>query len=83
MFSIGDRANLIHNTFTQAYIPNNSYEMSGYLVNYLKTWETSNVPWRVFTWHMNKLSSVMEHRSSFVNLRVCGSLTNHLIHNLN
>lgn len=44
--------------------------MAGYLVSYLKTASLEYVPWRVFTWHMNKLSSILEHRSSFVDLRV-------------
>ena len=70
VFSIGDRANLIHNTYAQALVPTGSYEMTGLLTNYLKNLETDYVPWRVFTWHITRIASILEHRASFVELRV-------------
>ncbi len=69
-FTIGDRASLIHDSYSLAYVPFNTYQMPSLLTSYLQLYELENVPWRVFTFHINKLATILEHRPSFKNLRV-------------
>ncbi len=69
-FSIGDRANLIHNTFSLAYQGSENYFQASELANYLGDYENDYVPWKVYIWHINKISQIIEHRPSFKELRV-------------
>lgn len=71
IFSIGDRANLIHNGFALAYLGTSSYALVSGLSSYMEFLENDYVPWRAFTWHITKIASVLEHRPSFEELRVC------------
>lgn len=70
VFSIGDRSNLIHVAYALAYLGSKSYAIPALLTNYLEAWERELVPWRTFTWHMNKIATILEHRPGFIELQV-------------
>lgn len=69
VFSEADRSNLIHNAFELAFLGSKSYQIPGLLSNYLTDKESSPNPFRTFFWHISKIVSFTEHRSSFKNLR--------------
>ncbi|CAF0936439.1 unnamed protein product [Brachionus calyciflorus] len=69
LFTIGDRSNLIHNAFELAFLGSKSYAIPNLLSNYLTQKETSMIPFKTFIWHINKIATIIEHRSSFKNLR--------------
>ncbi|RNA36671.1 endoplasmic reticulum aminopeptidase 2 isoform X2 [Brachionus plicatilis] len=69
VFSDADRSNLIHNAFELAFLGSKSYQIAALLSNYLTDKETSPSPFRTFFWHVKKIASISEHRSSFKNLR--------------
>lgn len=69
VFSEADRSNLIHNAFELAFLGSKSYQIPSLLSNYLTEKETSPIPFRTFFWHINKIATLTEHRSSFKNLR--------------
>lgn len=69
-FSIGDRANLIHVAYSLAFKGTLKYSTVAKLSSYLEEHEEDYVPWRVFFWHMRKLSQILEHRPVFDTLRV-------------
>ncbi len=68
-FSIGDRANLLHDAFSLAYAGTASYFRASNLANYLVN-EVDYVPWRVFIHHIDKISRIAEHKPSFKDIRV-------------
>jgi hypothetical protein len=61
---------LIHNTFSLAYQGSENYFQASNLANYLGQYENNYVPWKVFIWHINKISQIIEHRPSFKDIRV-------------
>lgn len=75
-FSIGDRANLIHVAYSLAFRGSLKYDTAANLTSYLENHEEDYVPWRVFFWHMGKLSQILEHRPVFDTLRVIEKMKN-------
>lgn len=69
IFSEADRSNLIHNAFELAFLGAKSYQIPSLLSNYLTAKETSPNPFKTFFWHISKIVSFTEHRSSFKSLR--------------
>lgn len=47
-----------------------SYEIPDYLTSYMDYEEKQYVPWKVFTWHINRLVLLLEHRTPFIELKV-------------
>lgn len=47
-----------------------SYRIPTYLSTYMEYVEYDYVPWRVYYWHLNKISAILEHRASFKDFRV-------------
>jgi len=69
-FKVADRANLLHTSFSLAYLGSKSYSVPALLTSYLSNNELDYVPWRVFTWHMNRVARILEHRPTFIELKV-------------
>ena len=59
----------MHNTFSFAYEGTSTYFQATSVANYL-TNEQDYVPWKVFNWHINRISLIAEHRPSFKQIRV-------------
>jgi len=70
LFTASDRANLIHVSYSLSYRGTQNYATAAYLSSYLEGQENDYVPWKVFFWHMNKISQLLEHRASFASLKV-------------
>ncbi len=69
-FNVADRANLLHTAFSLAYLGSQSYAVPALLTSYLSNNELDYIPWRVFTWHLNRVARILEHRPSFIELKV-------------
>ena len=68
-FNVADKANLLHSTFSLAFQGTENYFQATELANYL-TNELEYVPWKVFIYHINTISSIAEHKPSFKDIRV-------------
>lgn len=77
IFSVADRTNLIHNAFALSYLGTQSYGVVSFLLDYMQFIESSYVPWRAFTWHMTKIAALLEHRPSFIDLKVSNYMSIH------
>lgn len=70
IFNIGDRAHLLHSAYALSFAGLKTYDIPAFLSTYMEKHENDYVPWKVFFWHLTKLATVLEHRSSFKDLRV-------------
>ena len=68
-FSIGDQANILNDAYTQAFEGSASYVYPALTTTFLQTAASSLVPWRVFTWHIGRIATILEQRASFVNVK--------------
>lgn len=79
IFSVGDRANLIHNAFSLCLVGVKSYATVTFLTEYMEFNENDLIPWKTFTYHMGKIAKILEHRPSFQELRVRSKFYNKII----
>jgi hypothetical protein len=65
-FSIGDRANILHDSYLLAYQGSLGYSTTASISSYLSMSETDYIPWRVFLYHSTLIAKLLEHRSGFL-----------------
>ena len=65
-FSIGDRANILHDSFLLGYQGSLGYSNVALVSSYLSASETDYIPWRVFFYHSTLIARILEHRSGFL-----------------
>ena len=70
IFSVADRANILHVSYQLAYKGLISYAVPAFLSNYLEVKERNYLPWKVFTYHIDIIADILEHRPSFKQLSV-------------
>lgn len=66
-----DVSNFIHSVFTLAYYGSQSYDLANLVTEYLETGTVREyVPWRTFTWHISKMSSLLDyHLTEFTGMQ--------------
>jgi hypothetical protein len=69
-FSIGDRANILHDSYLLAYQGSLGYSTAASISSYLSMSETDYIPWRVFLYHSTLIAKLLEHRSGFLSFAV-------------
>ena len=67
---MGDRANLIHNSFQLAFKGNTNYSNPSALSQYILFTETDYLPLKTFMYHINLIANLLERLPVFKSLAV-------------
>jgi hypothetical protein len=74
---------MVHVAYATAFTGLKTYQIPAIVTNFLDKpgeFERGYLPWKLFMWHMDKIGTILEHRTAFKELRVNETFITNLVY---